>query len=343
MFDWQDLYYFTVLARTQSLSAAARELQVEHATVGRRIDALEKSLGLRLVDRLPRSRPLTEDGRALARLAGAMTEIATGVEQLSRIASIEVAGTVRVSAPPSLASHCIAPRMAALRERHPKLNVVLLPSLSLVALDRGEADIALRTEMCIRDRPGGIGGRHGLAAPGYRDHVRRGERPAVQRQGALAIGGARLRLGRRGGRGRGGQGCRQGQQQRSRQPARDRAQLSSEAPDGTRPGKGSGKRWRSALRCIHGLVPESAMSEGVFCTCLYKYSQPCFPDMAPDGACPGGAKVSPSWRCRHRDPCGDVPRPAVRRAAWPPVPGRGRPGGSRCGPACRPAPCPRGR
>ncbi|KWU20192.1 LysR family transcriptional regulator [Achromobacter xylosoxidans] len=145
MFDWQDLYYFTVLARTQSLSAAARELRVEHATVGRRIDALEKSLGLRLVDRLPRSRPLTEDGRALARLAGAMNEIAMGVEQLSRIASIEVAGTVRVSAPPSLASHCIAPRIAALRERHPKLNVVLLPSLSLVALDRGEADIALRT------------------------------------------------------------------------------------------------------------------------------------------------------------------------------------------------------
>lgn len=145
MFDWQDLYYFTVLARTRSLSAAARELQVEHATVGRRIDALEKSLGLRLVDRLPRSRPLTEDGRALARLAEAMTGIATGVEQLSRIASIEVAGSVRVSAPPSLASHCLAPRMAELRERHPKLNVVLLPSLSLAALDRGEADIALRT------------------------------------------------------------------------------------------------------------------------------------------------------------------------------------------------------
>ncbi|MGA9223621.1 MAG: LysR family transcriptional regulator, partial [Pseudomonas graminis] len=33
MFDWQDLYFFTVLARTQSLSAAARELHVEHATV----------------------------------------------------------------------------------------------------------------------------------------------------------------------------------------------------------------------------------------------------------------------------------------------------------------------
>ncbi|MBB1623848.1 LysR family transcriptional regulator [Achromobacter sp. UMC71] len=145
MFDWQDLYCFTVLARTGSLSAAARELQVEHATVGRRIDALEKSLGLRLVDRLPRSRPLTEDGLALARLAAGMQDVSTAVAQLSRIASIEVAGTVKVSAPPSLASHCIAPGMAALREQYPKLNVVLLPSLSLVALDRGQADIALRT------------------------------------------------------------------------------------------------------------------------------------------------------------------------------------------------------
>ncbi|NWD89715.1 LysR family transcriptional regulator, partial [Pseudomonas sp. K5002] len=79
MFDWQDLYFFTVLARTQSLSAAARELQVEHATVGRRVDALEKALGVKLVDRLPRSRPLTEEGLALAKLAAGMGEMATEV------------------------------------------------------------------------------------------------------------------------------------------------------------------------------------------------------------------------------------------------------------------------
>lgn len=145
MFDWQDLYYFTVLARTQSLSAAARELQVEHATVGRRIDSLEKSLGLRLVDRLPRSRPLTEDGRALVRLTESMADITAEIKQLSRVASIGIAGTVKVSAPPSMAVYCIAPRIAELRVEHPKLNVVLLPSLSMAALDKGEADIALRT------------------------------------------------------------------------------------------------------------------------------------------------------------------------------------------------------
>lgn len=145
MFDWQDLYFFSVLARTQSLSAAARELKVEHATVGRRIDSLEKSLGLRLVDRLPRSRPLTAEGQALSSMLSAMTDIAMDVQQLSRVASIDIAGTVRVSAPPSLAIYSLAPRISELRAQHPKLNVVLLPSLSVAALDKGEADIALRT------------------------------------------------------------------------------------------------------------------------------------------------------------------------------------------------------
>ncbi|OPA84548.1 LysR family transcriptional regulator [Pseudomonas fluorescens] len=145
MFDWQDLYYFTVLARTQSLSAAARELQVEHATVGRRVDALEKALGVKLVDHLPRSRPLTAQGVALAELAAGMGEMATDVLRLSRAASIEMAGTVRVSCPPSIANHCIAPRVARLRAHYPQLNLVLMPSTQLAALDKGEADIALRT------------------------------------------------------------------------------------------------------------------------------------------------------------------------------------------------------
>lgn len=168
MFDWQDLYYFTVLARTQSLSAAARELQVEHATVGRRVDALEKSLGVKLVDRLPRSRPLTAQGIALAERAAGMGDLATQVMRLSRVASIEMAGTVRVSCPPSIANHCIAPHVARLRAEHPQLNLVLMPSTQLAALDKGEADIALRTvrpdeEALVRRKVGVV--RFGLYGP----------------------------------------------------------------------------------------------------------------------------------------------------------------------------------
>ncbi|AKZ64595.1 hypothetical protein F506_19790 [Herbaspirillum hiltneri N3] len=48
--------YFLSLARGGSLSAAARELAVEHSTVSRRIGALEGTIRLRLFDRLPRGR-----------------------------------------------------------------------------------------------------------------------------------------------------------------------------------------------------------------------------------------------------------------------------------------------
>ncbi|PIB43113.1 transcriptional regulator [Pseudomonas sp. 2822-15] len=178
MFDWQDLYYFTVLARTQSLSAAARELQVEHATVGRRVDALEKALGVKLVDRLPRSRPLTAQGLALAQVAAGMGDMATQVVRLSRVASIELAGTVRVSCPPSIANHCIAPQLARLRSQYPQLNLVLMPSTQLAALDKGEADIALRTlrpdeDALVRRKVGVV--RFGLYAAPALEHL-----PAAQ-------------------------------------------------------------------------------------------------------------------------------------------------------------------
>jgi DNA-binding transcriptional LysR family regulator len=145
MFDWQDLYFFSVLARTQSLSAAARELGVEHATVGRRLESLEQAFGMQLVDRLPRSRPLTEDGRAVAAIAESMQEMAHSLERRARAASADLAGSVRVSAPPSVAAACITPRIAALREHYPNLSIVLLPSTALASLNTGEADIAIRT------------------------------------------------------------------------------------------------------------------------------------------------------------------------------------------------------
>jgi DNA-binding transcriptional LysR family regulator len=45
MLDWDDLRYFMALADNGSLAAAARKLGVEHATVARRVAALEEKLG----------------------------------------------------------------------------------------------------------------------------------------------------------------------------------------------------------------------------------------------------------------------------------------------------------
>ena len=60
--NWDDLRYFECFAAAGSLSGAARVLDVEHATVARRISALESDLKLKLVDRRGRKLLLTPAG-----------------------------------------------------------------------------------------------------------------------------------------------------------------------------------------------------------------------------------------------------------------------------------------
>ena len=48
--DWEDLRYFSEVARTGSLAGAARALGVNHSTVFRRINRLEEGLGVKLFD-----------------------------------------------------------------------------------------------------------------------------------------------------------------------------------------------------------------------------------------------------------------------------------------------------
>lgn len=143
MLDWQDLHHFTVVARLGSLTAAARELGVDHATVGRRLASLEAALGLKLIDRLQRSSRLTDQGVALAAVAMPMEELAQAVQRHIRGATSPLSGTVIVSALPALASFMIAPSLVTLRAKHPALKVVLSATSAIASLDRGEADISI--------------------------------------------------------------------------------------------------------------------------------------------------------------------------------------------------------
>lgn len=144
MIDWQDLVHFASLARHGSLSGAARALGVDHATVGRRIAALERALGLRLIDRLPRSSPLTADGRAVAALVAGMEDSVEAIRRYARGAATSPASVVRISAPPSVAARLIAPGVVAFHQSHPGITLSLHGATGTLALDRGEADIAVR-------------------------------------------------------------------------------------------------------------------------------------------------------------------------------------------------------
>jgi DNA-binding transcriptional LysR family regulator len=144
--DWEDLRHLAAVGRVGSLSGAARALGVDHATVGRRVAALEARTGLRLLERRGRGTALTEAGERVAALAFDMEDRVLAVERLARAEGQPPAAEVVVSAPPSLAMFMLAESLAELRCAQPSITVTLRGEASLVSLTRREADLSLRLQ-----------------------------------------------------------------------------------------------------------------------------------------------------------------------------------------------------
>jgi DNA-binding transcriptional LysR family regulator len=171
MVDWEDLHHFVTLAREGTLSAAARTLGVDHATVARRVAALEQSTGLKLVDRRSRATALTDDGKRIAAVAAPMEEAAFAVGRAAQAAKPGVDGEVTISAPPNFASSVIAPQLSRLRLQHPGIHIKLIGEKRQASLGRREADVALRlmrpVEAGLFVRKVGSFGFSLYGAPGY--------------------------------------------------------------------------------------------------------------------------------------------------------------------------------
>lgn len=65
--DWDHLRVFLAIARRGQILAAARGLGLNHATVARRLNALEDSLGIALFERRPSGSTLTRSRNRRAR------------------------------------------------------------------------------------------------------------------------------------------------------------------------------------------------------------------------------------------------------------------------------------
>lgn len=145
MTDWQDLRHFLALASTGSLSGAARQLGVEHATVARRVAALEDAMGVRLVDRRGRQLTLTPEGERVAKVATRMEVEAEGLARIRDTAG-GVEGEVTLSVPPSYAALRLMAPLARVRAEHPGLRLRIIGETRYVSLERREADIAVRLQ-----------------------------------------------------------------------------------------------------------------------------------------------------------------------------------------------------
>lgn len=160
--DWDDLRVFLELTRVGSLSAAARSLRLSHATVGRRLAALEASLGRSLMERRPDGYVLTEEGEGVRALAEAMDERAQAIRRREGDAA-GLSGTVRLTMTQALADIFLIPRLGPLRAAHPALDLEIIVDNRTLSLARREADLAIRL---ARPQRGDLVGRR-LATLGY--------------------------------------------------------------------------------------------------------------------------------------------------------------------------------
>lgn len=142
-FNWNDLRYFLAVARSRTITLAGRRTGTDHATVGRRISALEASLGQQLFERNPRGYNLTQHGDALLALASSIESDASRIEEMANGQQQGLLGAVRISAPEGFGNFFLAPRIGELAAAHPRLAIEMITIQQIVALSRREADVAV--------------------------------------------------------------------------------------------------------------------------------------------------------------------------------------------------------
>ena len=114
---------FVRIVDAGSLSAAAAQLGTTQPTVSRRLQALERSLGVRLLRRSTHSMTLTEDGQRCLERARELLASWHAFEADLRGAGDEPEGTLRVIAPHAFGQQQLVTPLAEYLARYPKVNV----------------------------------------------------------------------------------------------------------------------------------------------------------------------------------------------------------------------------
>ncbi|MFT7593866.1 MAG: LysR family glycine cleavage system transcriptional activator [Paracoccaceae bacterium] len=145
---WKDmpplvaLRAFSAYADTGNLVQAGALLNVSHAAISQQLRALERHLGVALLDRAGRSLSLTAEGQQLAHaLELGFGAIGATIRDLTRS---DADRPVHVSCTASFAAAWLMPRLPGFRAAHPGINLTLDPTPELVTLKPGGIDIALR-------------------------------------------------------------------------------------------------------------------------------------------------------------------------------------------------------
>ncbi len=142
--DWDKLRIFHAVADAGSLTHAGDTLHLSQSAVSRQIRALEESLSTVLFHRHARGLILTEQGELLFDATKSMSRRLEAASARIKDSAEEVFGELRVTTTTGFGTLWLAPRLPALYEKYPDLNIDLMLEERVLDLPMREADVAIR-------------------------------------------------------------------------------------------------------------------------------------------------------------------------------------------------------
>ncbi|MFT4784770.1 MAG: DNA-binding transcriptional LysR family regulator [Paracoccaceae bacterium] len=141
--NWDDLKVFLAVARAESLSGAAKHLQLDPATISRRIARLEGALETALFLKSPQGYILTTQG---ARILSEAERAEAAIAMLHREAQDTddaLTGQIRIGAPDGVASFLLPQVCAEIARANPDLEIQVVALPRVFNLSKREADMAI--------------------------------------------------------------------------------------------------------------------------------------------------------------------------------------------------------
>lgn len=172
--DFRQREAFLAVVRAGSFSAGARALGRDVSVISRRIAALEKRLGIRLIERTTRRIRPTEEGRRYRQKIELADELLREAEEEARSLAARPAGTIRLTVPASFGRRWVAQALPGFLKAYPNIRIVLHCSDRYVDLLGDNFDMAIRigvlTDNRLIARKLADTSRILCVAPSYLDH-----------------------------------------------------------------------------------------------------------------------------------------------------------------------------
>ncbi|MGM9513189.1 LysR family transcriptional regulator [Roseateles sp. DB2] len=138
------LQVFVETAERGSLTAAAAALDMSRAMASRHLEAAERWLGARLLQRSTRRLSLTEAGQEALARCRQLVDLAEEAREVAGQHVLQVRGRLRITASTSFAQHHLAGAVADFMQAHPQAQIELLAQEHTLNLVEDRIDLALR-------------------------------------------------------------------------------------------------------------------------------------------------------------------------------------------------------